>query len=595
MSTKTFHWLSWIPCVALIVCLSTANAQPPAGDPDAAAPAVEPKATDPKNADPKDAAAGDPKTEPTAPTAKAEPTGPKLVIVNPEVPYKQLPFAASIKDDIRTQNDVVKIVNRVLSGDERLQENEAAFKGYFTQFLFPKMTELDPVSGLPVNDLPDIRTKFLRDFVYRAENQQARDLLIDTTYQYMWGIIRGHFHPVAQFNAMLIVGELNITEARTGGSNPAPPEPLPKALPEMVAVLSDAKQHDALRVAALIGVQRHAWLDGQKPASARMAPSRKVDIVEAVAQIMFSAKPPNRSQAGHNWMRRLAIETIGLTHDPGVGEKNAKELARILADETESRDMRLVAAVAYSRMEFQKAPAIKTADVVGQIARLIVESSRKSIESLHEEADIREKIEKGPTSEFSPGEGFEAGPGGYSSDSASEAYGDLSDPFGDQTGDSPEGGSGFEGAEGGFGDEAATLPLVAARQYHVDNIARNFVFDLRRSQIALQGHTAATKGLTGMADEKTKTAIGELTKQIKKIYEVVEEQRPEGIDKFTEELETAVLKLEETVVKVAPVPTSPTKTGPTNGLPGDETGLPGDTSKPDDSGLPGPAEPGLPG
>lgn len=604
MSMKTLRLLIAIPCAALLALPLVASAQaPPPAKADDPAPAVAPPAdplpADPA-ADPVDPTAGDPETTnpattDPAPTTPAKPTGPKLEIVNPSKPYKQLPFAASIKNDIKTQNDVVKIVNRVLSGDERLQENQAAFTGYFTQFMFPQITELDPETGLPVNDLPEIRTRFVRDFMGRADNPQAREALLETTYTYMWGIIRGRFHPVSQYNAMLIVGELNISEARTGGSNPSPPEPLPKALQDMVAELGNPANHDALKVAALVGIQRHARLDGQKPASDRMPASKKVDIVEAVAKIIFEPKPPNRSQAGHDWMRRIAIETIGYTHDPGVGNKNAKELARILADEDESRDMRLAAAMAYAQMEFDKAPPIKTADIVGQIAAIMVKSARESVEKLHEEVELREKLAKGPSSGEYDTEGYGYGSSSeeYASDSASEGYGSLSDepdPFalpGEES-----------NTEYGYEDATVSLALIAARQYQVDNIARRVLYDLRRSQIALQGPTVAHKGLSGMADAKTKQAITDLAAELKKIYKVIEEKRPEGIDELTEGLEASIIDLETTVVKVAPAPTTPADVGDP-GLPDGESGIPGG----DPTGLPGsdpppakdPEEAGIPG
>ena len=59
----------------------------------------------------------------------------------------------------------------------------------------------------------------------------------------------GPYHPAVQVNAMLMIGELNSVEQ--------PPTPLPEALDAMIAAVQDTKLSDAVRVAALVGIERH--------------------------------------------------------------------------------------------------------------------------------------------------------------------------------------------------------------------------------------------------------------------------------------------------------------------------------------------------
>ena len=485
-----------------------------------------------------------------------------------------------------------------------LQKRKPSSKVTLRNTCSPSLPSFRPETGLPVNDLPDVRLRLFRDFIQRASNQQAREELINLTYTYMWGIVRGNFHPLAKFNAMLVVGALNESEARTGGGSPSPPLPLAKALQDMIVELENPQQNDAVRVAAMIGIQRHAKLDGQQPASNRMAGSKKVDLVGKVAKILYGVKPVNRSQVGHNWLRRMAIETIGYTHDPGVGNKNAKEFARILADESESRSMRLAAGLAYSRLEFDNAPPIPTADIFTQFAHLSLQSTRDHIDALTAEEDARIELSATPMSgegEFGGMSGFSEEGTGYSSESSGEGYGTLGgaggpDPF------ALPGEEGLEGTGGeGFGGEDAGLKrvLAAARQYKVDNIARSLVNDLRTTELSLRGRQPASKGLSGFSDPKTSKGISDLASELKSIYTVVKENR-EDIETLKEELEGAFLKLEEVVVVAAPIAT---ETGGA-GIPTDEGGLPGDGGAlpGDDGGLPGddtppakPAETGLPG
>ncbi|MCR9116300.1 MAG: hypothetical protein NXI22_05025 [bacterium] len=535
------------------------------------------------------------KPDPDAPKAapKAAKKNNKIEILAPAKPYKQLPFAASLKDDPRRQNEIYKTVSAVLNGTKTLQENETVFKGYFTQYMFAKLTELSPETGLPKNDLPDVRTRVLRD-IQRAQDPLVRELMIETTYTYMIGVVRGHFHPLAQYNAMLIIGELNSDEARTGGGNPAPPQPLPAALADMVRELENPSQNDAVRVAALVGIQRHMRLDGQQPAGQRMPAARKVATVGAVSKLIFDPRPSNRSEAGHNWMRRMAVEIVGSTHDAGVENRNAIEFARILSDEEEPLSLRYAAGLAFSQLEFDKAPPVKPKEVVASLARLTFNTSLDQLNALKAESEKRTVLLSNPTGgydgglgEFSEPMGRPGGEGG-----GLEGYGDLgggADPFG--LPDEEFGG----GGAGEFGEtiDVAGAALNASRQYLVDNAARRLCANLRTTDLALRGRQPATNGLLGMttADADTKKLITDLAARYKSIYKLVAENRKD-LPALTNSLEGEVGKLQTIVAKVAPKAAA----APV-GLPGEETGLPGE--EPVDEGDSPKAKPvdagGLPG
>jgi len=121
-------------------------------------------------------------------------------------------------------------------------------------------------------------------------------------------IADSQYSPAARVNAILILGDLNKTEPDFKGDGAVP---LPAALGDLIKIVDNAVPvndiNDALRAAALIGLERHAAGpmpdDGKKNLSAELR-----------EMIATEAPPEGRSVDVHGWLTGRAkgiLESLG--------------------------------------------------------------------------------------------------------------------------------------------------------------------------------------------------------------------------------------------------------------------------------------------
>ncbi len=125
---------------------------------------------------------------------------------------------------------------------------EEEFKSYFTTIVFPQFTLKENIYSVRTKDklkntvceLPSMRQHFRRLFMGREHsNAQARGKLNELTLYYMAGIANGEFHPLARYNAMLLIADLNEDEATE--------KPYRSALIEMVNAISETDEAKRVR------------------------------------------------------------------------------------------------------------------------------------------------------------------------------------------------------------------------------------------------------------------------------------------------------------------------------------------------------------
>lgn len=179
-------------------------------------------------------------------------------------------------------------------------------------------------------------------------------------------LAKGNFHPAVRVNAMLMVGRLNAS----GGN---PPAPLPQALPAMVAAVRDPQQIDAVRVAALIGILRHAE-SGISDPDARKA------VADMAANLAAAPTPPaGRTPEGHAWIRARAVEILGAMGWVGnatagnIGEPAAKLLADIAADPQQTIWLRCAAGRALGGLRYQGAGGLDPEQLMRTLGRLAID------------------------------------------------------------------------------------------------------------------------------------------------------------------------------------------------------------------------------
>jgi hypothetical protein len=197
-------------------------------------------------------------------------------------------------------------------------------------------------------------------------------------------VLDKEYRPAARYNAMYIISSLNDVEPTNIGATPTLPEPMKLALPLILQQVQKADT-DEIKVAALLGLSRHLeWDNYKQPPSTPMQPAAKAAAIKALTELAEEkVAPPLRNPEVHNWMRRRAIEGLGLACLTKADAEIVATMERLLKDETEETNIRLAIAAALGRMSLQapaKIDAVATAKELGYLALVACDAELKRAE-----------------------------------------------------------------------------------------------------------------------------------------------------------------------------------------------------------------------
>ena len=479
----------------------------------------------------------------------------------------------------------------------------AQFNAYYTTYYFPRMTRYDPVS---LGTLAESRQELLRR-LQSSRNPAAKTALNNLLLVEMGKLITGNYHPAVRYNAMLMVGAINSREGRS--TNPVQePLPVPQAMGIMLTALEQPGQHDAVIVAAMVGVLRHVDLDRQL--EALQGRNGFVDVssrqrIATIARTLVEqqAPPAGRSLAGHTWIRRRALEILGSV--PGsAGPLATLSLNLLAADaDTVPLSLRCTAARMLERVSdpqgLNAAPA-QVAEQLGQFAVVAVRGELARVES-------RDKRQQ-QLGNYSGAGGPAGGIGGGSPGGAGGGGGGMPaglSPFGPGGGGGGAAGGGAPGA-GGLGpggggglDPSGSAPTTTptAGPSHVVRITqRRLTYQLFCAKAGidrmylLAGGTPPARGRTvaagGDANAQVPAAaqkIAQIRDQVTALMQALQDKsssgrRPRGkaaavaepltMETLTEDLERRLPQLTKLLPKTADEPEEPSAPGASPSTPG---------------------------
>lgn len=277
---------------------------------------------------------------------------------------------------------------------------------YYKRFYFPLLTHHKELSNWV-----DRRERFLKLLQQSnvTANAKAHDYVVNAAYEVAATIAKGNYYPGARYNAMLLIGKLNAEEGVFVGESRKLPVPLIVALRLMLDEFEDPKQIDAVRMAALVGIQRHVDIDreakseeqrrlvGKDPESPNSAETRIINVMSAV--VNEKEPPKGRNREGQLWIRRSAVDILARLGSVGRGGRVVKLLDGLLADDTEAVALRCSAAEALGRLNYPKNAAYDAKDLAKKVGTVAIvatlEQVRRSDEQQQREAKERE-AEFGP-------------------------------------------------------------------------------------------------------------------------------------------------------------------------------------------------------
>ncbi len=428
---------------------------------------------------------------------KLRPLDPAFIAENPD---------AKAQDDERTRARATAYMSarKVFLGT--IPADDAGKKildGWYKSYFLPSFT-------IPENwgKLPELRQDLLIKDFRTARSPAALAHVRTMTLTYMRLISQSpgahNFHPAVRYNAMLLIGSLNAIEYGARDPNAADaralaPDPLPEAFDVLLAEYQSPTQIDAVRVAALIGLDRHVRLDLVRPANRRIPGAKKRVVADEMLALLESAPPASRSSEGHTWMQRRAIDILASLGMVGVDPKMNAVLAKIVADEAAPISLRCTASEALAHWSADGKQKIDATALSRQLGILAVKACADELTRIgalgareRELTALRELLSKPnpAASGAMQGQGMMTGAGGGYPGAGEMGYGESmsmeeSMPQMDMMG---MGGYGEYGQMMG-GIVAATVPVDP----RVDWSRRRLKYQLTCVKLGLDGMKVAAK------------------------------------------------------------------------------------------------------
>ena len=326
---------------------------------------------------------------------------------NAEGPCEYVELDANI-DHRRSRNRV----SRMLRPGNGFGANRPLFDAYFNEFFLPSFSRLENLGKLP-----ELREK-LRDFFRSTAggpagpaNTKVHNRLLLLAYSKLMGIARGaqeatlrngevevvirqpipggrivvfnlqneripnneikgyqpaecNFHPAVRYNAMLAIGDMHLAMA----NRRAKIEPWPMAFDPMLKMMSSTKYPEYMRVAAMIGVEKHATPDRNEGAKQLIA----ADLIK-----ILEAPTTARTSDGERWMKRRAADILGKLESAGPRGSNVAALDKALADRGGDLQLRCAAAGAISRMKTAALGEVDANELVTHVAALLQDAGQR--------------------------------------------------------------------------------------------------------------------------------------------------------------------------------------------------------------------------
>ncbi len=292
---------------------------------------------------------------PEAPAAKPAPdTG--AAPLRPSIgkkPYLVVP----VDDDLKRERNNVMTMLRSRKFEPGEEER---FEAYYRRHFLPRWTQPANLASLPA-----LRRE-LRNNLLSGRTGPPHTRLNAIVLDYMGKMASANVHPAARVNAMLMVGELNEVEPVRAGDAPTA---LTAALPVLLGAVEDNEQIDPVKVAALVGVVRHAQFG-------RLTPESTQAIQRSMVRLAGSPGAPARSADGHAWMRAQAVKALGLLGSVGEAGAVPRLLMTLITDEQLDMLVRCQAANALGQLNYSGAAGLNAMEAIAALGRLAADAIR---------------------------------------------------------------------------------------------------------------------------------------------------------------------------------------------------------------------------
>ena len=273
-------------------------------------------------------------------------------------PYRELEV-----DDSQRRKNRFRVTKILLAGRFANDADKKLVEQFYTTYAMARWTLQDNRAKLP--EFRKELGNHLRTCGTGERPSQVHDYLNTIVLKYMADLSKGDYRPAVRVNAMLMIGELNAGESATTSVLPVP---LSEAVPVLTSAIEANDQIDAVKVAAMVGLQRHCALGTIKSDQAKAA------VLKAVLGLLNARRPAERTAAGDGWMRAQAAGILGMLETTGNGNVVVTSLGKLVADRTLPISTRCAAAEAVGKLNYRGAGGTNFEPVAVALGKLATDA-----------------------------------------------------------------------------------------------------------------------------------------------------------------------------------------------------------------------------
>lgn len=249
------------------------------------------------------------------------------------------------------------------------QNRVAVVQRYFSQYVPAKITQPDSLHL--INDIMGHARATMQSAV-RSRTPGAANVM-----RWLYGglkpVATGNYQPAARINAIQFIARLAKPPAQRGGL----PVPYSFVLTDMMTIYKDASAPDAVRAAALQGIDRFVQLAPQDDAALTAA---KAELKQEMTNLLQSDPPASRDELAHAFLQRYAVNILtNLSTDASLG----KEFVSISTNAEKPNLIALHSAAAIANLPGKMAEGdVETKQVLMDWSKRILASYEAEIERL---------------------------------------------------------------------------------------------------------------------------------------------------------------------------------------------------------------------
>jgi hypothetical protein len=271
-------------------------------------------------------------------------------------------YAEDTVDQNQKKNNIINNIGAILrSGKFADDQKKKDFDAYYNTYALARWSQPSNI-----NNLREYHRDLMINLV-QAKSGEVHDYLNNLVLDYMSKLAKNNYHPAVRINAMLTIGDLNSIDLSY--TQPTQNTPLPDAVKVLLEAINDAKQIEPVKIAALVGINRHVTPGVNDP-----------QIFNTMLKLVSDANAADPSDIGRAWMSKQAAEILGLLGNPGTNNQAVKLLSGFVGDAKAPFFLRLTAAEALGK-KYAGASGLNPVDLAKSLGQLMRDACNEELKT----------------------------------------------------------------------------------------------------------------------------------------------------------------------------------------------------------------------